>query len=242
MATSDRPTATSDNYGDTSRPSRWVGARMTLEEFLALPEEKPYLEWDAGVVTQKDMPDDPLLGVVSQKMAPKGDHGSIESEFSFIINVAVRPRRLGRVFTETRFATPGWCPVPDLAYYRAERIKPESRDSFGDFTEPPDIAVEIVSPSQSLSQQLGKCLRYADLGVVVSLVIDPRDRAIYAIRPGQPLQILRDDDPIDLSDVLPDFAPTVGELFDAASPGDLYDASETASGETEDSTSESPAR
>jgi len=242
MATSDSaPRLTEFELADSNVPSRWIGARMTLEEFLALPEEKPYLEWDAGVVTQKDRPEDPLLGVVSQKMAPKADHGSLEGEFFLVISSSARPRRLGRAFSEMRFVTPGWAPVPDVSYYRAERIKPESRDSFGDFAVPPDIAVEIVSPSQSLSQQLGKCLRYADLGIPVSLVVDPGDRAIYAIRPGQPLQVLRDDDPIDLADVLPDFTLTVRELFEAASPGDLYDAGETAGAATQDSAGESPA-
>ena len=54
MAVTD-PSARPDTPDLTPR-SRWVGARMTLDEFLALPEEKPYLEWDRGVVLQKDVP------------------------------------------------------------------------------------------------------------------------------------------------------------------------------------------
>ncbi len=38
--------------------------RMTLEEFLALPEEKPALEYEDGVVTQK--------------MPPQGKHASLQ--------------------------------------------------------------------------------------------------------------------------------------------------------------------
>jgi len=229
MATSYRRSTTSYvDLDDSSVASRYVGIRMTLEEFLALPEVKPYLEWDAGVLTQKDMPDGPVKGVVSQKMAPKADHGSIELEFGSLLRNAARPGRLGWAFSETRFVTPGWCPVPDVSYYRAERIHPQSRDSFGDFTEPPDIAVEIVSPSQSLSEQLKKCLRCAELGGAVSLVVDPSDRAIYVVRPAQPLQVLRDDDQIDLFDVLPGFTLTVRELFEASSPASLFEETGTA--------------
>jgi hypothetical protein len=46
--------------------SRWHGARMTLEKFLALPEEEASLEFDGGLVTQK--------------VASQADHGSIQGE------------------------------------------------------------------------------------------------------------------------------------------------------------------
>src|SRR4029079_536254 len=36
--------------------SRYDGQRMSEEEYLALPEEKPYLEWVDGVVVQKAVP------------------------------------------------------------------------------------------------------------------------------------------------------------------------------------------
>ena len=205
MALTDRPTTSpSSTLPDDAGPSRWVGARMTLDEFLALPEEKPYLEYDNGVVTQK--------------MGPQADHGSIQFEFALTLNGAARPNRLGRVFTEMRFVTPDWAPVPDLSYYRQERIQPRSRDAFGDFNLPPDIAVEIVSPDQSLGEQMRKCLRYAGLGVPVSLVVDPEDKSVYAVRPGQPTQALRGNDRIDLDDVLPGVALTVNELFEASAP------------------------
>jgi Uma2 family endonuclease len=208
MALSDRPT-TSSTLPDDTGPSRWVGARMTLEEFLALPEEKPYLEYDHGVVTQK--------------MAPFADHSSIQIEFGQALNLTARPGRLGRVFTEMRFVTPDWAPVPDISYYRQERIHPRSRDAFGDFNLPPDLAIEIVSPSQSLGEQMRKCLRYAGLAIPVSLVVDPADRSVYAVRPGQPTQVLRGDDRIDLDDVLPSFSLTVNQLFAASAPDETPD-------------------
>jgi Uma2 family endonuclease len=184
--------------------SRWHGARMTLDEFLALPEEKPYLEYDNGVVLQKD---------ASSDGAPQGDHGSIQVELIVRFDRAGRQRRLGKTFSETRFVTPGWAPIPDVSYYRRERIKPTSRRRIGDLHIPPDIAVEIVSPDQSVAELLRKCLRYAEVGVAVSLIVDPTDVSIFVIRPDQPLSVLRGDDPIDLDDVLPGLELTVNELF-----------------------------
>jgi Uma2 family endonuclease len=83
---------------------------------------------------------------------------------------------------------------------------------------PPDIAVEIISPDQTLRAHLEKCLRYAEVGVAISLVVDPDDETVYAIRPGQPLRVLRGDDRIDLDDVLPGFDLTVRALFDSIVP------------------------
>jgi Uma2 family endonuclease len=112
--------------------------------------------------------------------------------------------------------TPGWAPVPDVAYYRRERIELRSQDEIGDFHIPPDIAVEILSTGQSVGDLLEKSLRYAQLGVPISLVIDRADRTVYDVRPGEPLRILRGDDRIDLAPVLPNFPLTVRALFDSA--------------------------
>src|SRR6185295_5508976 len=94
--------------------SRWHGARMTLDEFLALPEEETSLEYDGGLVTQK--------------VAPQADHGKVAARFVVTFTQAGEDRQLGLVFAETRFVTPGWSPVPDVSYYRKERVQPRSRD------------------------------------------------------------------------------------------------------------------
>src|SRR5215211_2386476 len=86
MAISERPDTTDD-----FTPSPYVGQRMTLEEFLALPEEKPALEY--------------IDGVVRQKVAPKPVHASIQFFLMDVINRFARPRRLGIVLPEARFVT-----------------------------------------------------------------------------------------------------------------------------------------
>ena len=150
--------------------SRWVGARMTLEEFLALPEEKPRLEFDDGLVTRK--------------VAPQSDHASLQLDIGRRFSQLGEELRHGLAFTEKRIVTPDWSPVPDVSYFRKERIKLESRRRFGQFDLPPDIAVEIISPDQTVRELLQKCLRYAEIGVPVSLVVDANDETVYAIRPG----------------------------------------------------------
>jgi Uma2 family endonuclease len=189
--------------------SRWDGARMTLEEYLALPEEKPYLEY--------------VDGVVKQKVAPQFDHSSLQTEIFSHLSRASSERRLGLARTELRFVTANWAPVPDVSFLRTERIKPQSRRRFGKIEVPPDIAVEILSPDQTVRELLQKCTRYAEIGVPVPLVVDADDETIYAIRPGQMMRVLRGDDRIDLDDVLPGFDLTVQGLFDSIVPDWLAD-------------------
>jgi Uma2 family endonuclease len=202
MALTDRsPTPQADEL--TPR-SRWVGARMTLDEFLTLPEEKPSLEWDRGVVAQKSV--------------LHADQGALMTEMMVHLAQVGEARHLGIVFAPRHFVIPGWAPVPDVSYIRKERLKPASRRRFGKVEIPPDIAVEIVSPDQSVGELLKKCLRYAEIGVAISLVVDRDDETIYAIRPDQRLQVLRVDDRIDLTDILPGFELTVQALFDSIVP------------------------
>jgi Uma2 family endonuclease len=189
---------------DLTPRSRWDGARMTLDEFLALPEEKPRLEYADGVVTQK--------------VAPQFDHTSLQTDILSRFNRLGQELQHGIARPETRIVTPGWSPVPAVSYYRKERVKPESPRRFGKIEIPPDIAVEIISPDQSVGELLKKCLRYAEIGVAVSLVIDADDETVYAMRPGQPLQVLRGDDRIDLDDVLPGFDLAVHALFGSIVP------------------------
>ena len=125
---------------------------------------------------------------------------------------------------------PGWAPVPGVSYIRRERIKPASRKRFGKIEIPPDIAIEIVSPEQTVRELQEKCLRYAEVGVSISLIVDDDDETIYAIRPGQPLRVLRGDDRIDLDDVLPGFELTVQALFDSIVPAWLVDEPSEAGG------------
>jgi Uma2 family endonuclease len=92
--------------------------RMTFEEFLALPEEKPALEY--------------IDGWVRQKAIPNGPHGALQSWFAHLILAFAVPIKLAWAFTETRVRLGGDALVPDLAIYRWERIP---RDADGEVAE-----------------------------------------------------------------------------------------------------------
>src|SRR4051794_37624416 len=156
MAISERPDITDDSV-----PSPWVGQRMTLEEFLALPEQKPALEFADGVVTQK--------------MAPTPDHTELQVSLRNAFNAIAEPQDLGHAFTEVRFHIPGLARVPDVGFYRLSRLKVLPGPRWAPNQGVPDIAIEVVSPGQSVTSLIRRCQRFLALGASIALIVDPDD-------------------------------------------------------------------
>ena len=145
--------------------------RLTLEQFLELPEAEPALEY--------------LGGMVTQKMSPKGPHGRLQFVLARWFEELVRPLGVVTAFTETRVTFGGGSFVPDVIVYRSDRVPADERgDIAEDFYEPPDVAVEIASPGQTLKDLTDRCRWYVDHGVLVVLLVDPRNRSVLVFRPG----------------------------------------------------------
>ena len=178
-----------------------VGQAMSLEQFLELPERKPYLEYEDGVVTQK--------------MSPKGEHSTLEYGLAELVNRLCSPRKVARAFPELRVTMGGKSVVPDVSVYRWERIERKPNGEVAtDFTTPPDVAIEILSPRQSVTKLVARCAWYVANGVIAALLVDEKDRMILVFRPGQAPLALRGADAIPLGDLLTGFQATVRQVFD----------------------------
>lgn len=175
--------------------------RLSLEEFLRLPEEKPHLEL--------------VDGAVKQKVAPQWLHGLLQVGFGARINEHAWPRQLAVAFTEIREAFERDSLVPDIGVYRWERVP---RTETGEVTNgppsPPNIAIEIRSPGQSIGDLVDKCRRYLTHGTDLALIVVPERRTVILVRADESVTTLRGDDRIDLAPVLPEFELTVRELFE----------------------------
>lgn len=185
---------------------------MSLEQFLQLPEEEPALEF--------------IDGVIEQKVSPTGHHSALQTDFAEHLNQVGRQQKSARAFTELRTSFAGVSRVPDIAVYRWERIPFDEQGRLAnDFREPPDIAVEIVSPEhyrgseRSSGDPLGinglvrRCLWYVANGVRIALLVDPADESVLAFRPAQRTVAWHGQDRIDVSEVLPDLQLTAEQLF-----------------------------
>jgi Uma2 family endonuclease len=174
--------------------------RMTLAEFLKLPEVKPALELRQGMV--------------SQKVPASGPHSSIQAWLGAQVYVHGELLELAQAFTEARVILGEDTYVPDVVIYQWDRV-PE--DDNGDlqfhFTTPPDLAVEVMSPGQTLRATLERCRELVGHGVRVVVLVDPIHRGVHVVRPNAEVGPLREGDSVDMTDVIPDFRLTVSDIL-----------------------------
>jgi Uma2 family endonuclease len=179
-----------------------VRQRLTLEEFLQLPEEKPALEFEDGTATQK--------------VSPRIRHSRMQGWLVETINQFAVPRRLAAAFPELRVTYDGVSRVPDVAVFRWERIPlDDDGEVGGEVFISPAIAIEILSPEQTTAQQVRRCEWFVAHGASLALSVNPENRSVTSVRAGQPPRRLVGADAVELDPVLSGFSLTVGELFAA---------------------------
>lgn len=172
--------------------------KLSVRDYLAMPEEPPYSEY--------------VYGEVVQKMAPQRKHVSIVEYIAMILG-PYRRRTGGFSGPEQRvkFATergPEFR-LPDYAYWAPS--KPQGADQT---LLPPTLAIEVRSPGESTDAQREKCRYYRRYGVDVAWLIDPESRTAEVFEgdaDGRPL----DPDASLESALLPGFSLSLTDLFAA---------------------------
>ncbi|MBI4520292.1 MAG: Uma2 family endonuclease [Gemmatimonadetes bacterium] len=176
---------------------------LTADEFLRLPEE----EGKRVELVRGRMVREPL---------PGGEHGVLVGELHARIAAHVRERGLGRALIECGFHLPGEPHTvrgPDVAVVSTERLPAETPRGFWQLA--PDLAVEVVSPSDRWTKVLDKVHQYLEAGSRAVWVVDGRRRRVSVFRPGAETLVLNESDVLDGGDVLPGFSLPLAELFRA---------------------------
>lgn len=101
----------------------------------------------------------------------------------------------------------------DVAYYSEARW-PRSRLSRGHVPVPPDLVVEVYSPSNRPGEMLGKVAEYLSAGVPMVWAVDPRRRTLAIYRGDAPTPtVLNEGDAVEGLPELPGFRCQVAEFF-----------------------------
>jgi Uma2 family endonuclease len=150
-------------------------------------------------------------------MAPAGaEHGDIGAELLVRITIHVRKHRLGKVYNaDTGFIIgrdPDTVRAPDVGFVRKERLPPGRIRGF--FPGAPDLAVEIVSPFDRLSEMAAKVDDWLAAGTASVWVVDPSNRNIVVYHSGKTMTRFASGDELRDEDVLPGFALKLNELFE----------------------------
>jgi Uma2 family endonuclease len=102
--------------------------------------------------------------------------------------------------------------IPDAAYISKARQPEPSRASYN--PNAPDLAVEVLSPTNELAQMRVKVVNYLRAGTVV-WVVDPDKKQVEVYVPNAAPVILDIDDTLDGSTLLPDLSIAVKDIFAA---------------------------
>jgi len=148
-------------------------AKMTSKQFLQLGEDPVGLRLEL------------VSGEVAVSPSPNPEHSHIDRQLTSLLVEHVRKRKLGSIFgdVDTIF---GDCDVrrPDLIYFSTKRMHLVGDQAMEG---PPDLCVEIISPSTSTIDRVDKFEQYQAGGVLHYWVIDTHDRSIegYQLRRGK---------------------------------------------------------
>jgi Uma2 family endonuclease len=137
---------------------------------------------------------------------------SIGTEISFRIKLYLHEKNIDAHITGEQggYMVSGNRYAPDVAYLSKEKQEQLVRTGYN--PNPPDLAVEVISPSDSDTNITIKVVNYLAAGTVV-WVVRPETKKIEVYTPKQPVKIFGEEDTLDGGTVLPDFMLPVKTIF-----------------------------
>ena len=175
---------------------------MTAEELFELPDDGYRSELVDGEII---------------RMTPTGaEHGVLSIRIGRLLDEHVSAQGLGVCCgAETGFILrrdPDVVRSPDAAFVAAARIpKTGIPRTYWPFA--PDLAVEVVSPSDGLAAVQARVAEYLAAGTRLVWLVEPAAEVVRVYRSPHDLHVLRDDDELNGDDVLPGFRCVVKRLF-----------------------------
>ena len=142
--------------------------KMTARQFIELGEEP------AGVRLEL------VNGEVAVSPSPVPDHSYVEKMLTIILGNHILAHDLGRLYgdVDTIFGAHD-VRRPDIIFFSKSRLQlvgPKAMEG------PPDLCVEIISPSSETIDKVDKYAQYEAAGVAHYWIVDPGGRAAAGFR------------------------------------------------------------
>jgi Uma2 family endonuclease len=171
----------------------------TVVDLEALPDDGNRYELDRGMLIT--MP------------PPKREHGLIVNQIAYLVTGHVEANDLGEVAAEIGYQleqNPDTVRAPEVSFTATARLKIIS----GEYEQtPPDLAVEVASPGNTVSDMNEKIEQYFAAGVRLVWLFFPKTRKIHVYNAANKITVLGEEDFLDGGDVLPGFRVSVHEIF-----------------------------
>ena len=176
--------------------------RMTAREFL---EDHPEIPDTAQLVR----------GEVVFVSAPSRAHSLVARAIFLALYNHAEPRGLGEVLGDgTGYELPieDTVRIPDVSFVAAGRL-PAVAELRGIPRIAPDIAVEVLSPSETARDIRQKRIDYLEAGTAVVWLVDLDARGVEVWTADAAPRWVGEDGVLDGAPVLPEFSVTVRQLF-----------------------------
>jgi len=179
-----------------------VATKVTAEQLLRMPDDGHRYELIAGEL---------------KKMTPAGwRHGAVGGRLYALLARHVLDHDLGELFlAETGFLLardPDTVRAPDIAFLGKGRLSAATPgEAF--WPGPPDLAVEVVSPGDTLGEIDEKVQAWLAAGAKIVWVVNPRWCNVTVYRSPTDIRVLTEQDDLDGQDVVPGFRCPVAAIF-----------------------------
>ena len=173
-----------------------IPTTMTAEEFLE--NDVPGYEYAQGELI-------PMSPATRR-------HGKISAKVIWHLSSHVYENGLGELYTaETIFQVGERMMKPDVAFVSTDLLEGDEDKTF---PIPPDLAIEVISPTDVHYRIVRKAFDYLEAGTRLVWVLDPVAKAVTVYRSESDIEILTHGAPLIGEDVVPGFTCPVGQLFE----------------------------
>ena len=184
--------------------SSTITRSVTADELLAMPDDGYRYELVKGELI---------------RMSPTGDeHGKVTVRLTAPLYFYVEEHNLGVVYAaETGFkleSDPDTVRAPDVAFLSRSRREQAGRVE-GYWSGAPDLAVEVLSPSDRRRKVGEKVANWLAAGTRMVWVVSPKLRTVTVYKSVTDVVTLTDEDQLEGGDVVPGFRIAVAKIFEA---------------------------
>lgn len=177
--------------------------QLTVEDLYDLPDDGMKYELQGGMLVSEPL--------------PGSRHGRVALQVGALLHAHVRQAKLGVVFSnDSGFIlsrSPDTVRGPDVSFVSRERYE-NSKDVVRAFPGAPDLAIEVLSPSNTPAAIHAKVADYLAAGTRCVWVIDPESESVVVYRSLLSPCVLTETDVLECDDVIPGFRASVAELFE----------------------------
>jgi Uma2 family endonuclease len=151
------------------------------------------------------------------EMSPTGyPHGAVEARLARLLGNFVDDKKLGIVISgEAGIITqrnPDTVRGADIAYISQARLTKAKAEGYLDV--PPELVVEVVSPSDRWSDINERVDEYLACGVDEVWIVDPRTRRVTCYQATAAVRTYQHDDTLGVPAILPGLLLPIADLFE----------------------------